>query len=515
MLKSLHLENFKAFGDRTVIPLAPITLIFGENSAGKSSILQALNLLKQTRESKDENVLLLPRSERGFVDLGSFQELLFDHDLERTLKLRLEFTMTEGISGIELHFGRHHLAEEIKLEQLVIFDSTLGKAHDPVLRFETVQENERERFEAYIQDEEQSLRYESFAQVKLQCTYVTEDPRFWVHFFERAKRIQEGGYSREKGALTALTDQLGDLPQEVRSQAEEAFNFYESDFDLETFVEWSRRQVQHRPIGLNGFLPERIGIQGIRSHSILSFLYILLFDDVAEEVAVRTSRRLDQVLESLFPMGPNRRPPARWYIYTGTSPRDVGYEGELLPDLLLRNEGLITEVNAWLKRLEIDYRLDVEPLASQLNDLFEVRLHDLRRTNKDVIVTLMDVGFGISQILPFIVQSLADHNRIISIEQPEVHIHPRLQADIGDLLANAITPPHNNQFLIETHSEHLVLRMQRLVREKKLCKDDISILYVTREEEGSRVQRLRLDEDGDFIDNWPKGFFPERLRELR
>jgi predicted ATPase len=85
MLRSMQLENFKAFGQRTVIPLAPITLIFGQNSSGKSSILQSLNLLKQTRESRDVEALLLPRTENGFADLGSFQEMLFDHELKRTL----------------------------------------------------------------------------------------------------------------------------------------------------------------------------------------------------------------------------------------------------------------------------------------------------------------------------------------------------------------------------------------------------------------------------------------------
>ena len=82
MLHSITLENFKAFGQSVKIPLAPITLIFGENSSGKSSILQSLNLLKQTRESREAGAVLLPRAEHGINDLGSFQELLFDHDPE-------------------------------------------------------------------------------------------------------------------------------------------------------------------------------------------------------------------------------------------------------------------------------------------------------------------------------------------------------------------------------------------------------------------------------------------------
>jgi len=88
VLRSIVLENFKAFGQRTVVPLAPITLLYGQNSAGKSSILQSLSLLKQSRENSDGQVVLLPRSDNG-IDLGSFQEMLFDHDLKRVLTIRI------------------------------------------------------------------------------------------------------------------------------------------------------------------------------------------------------------------------------------------------------------------------------------------------------------------------------------------------------------------------------------------------------------------------------------------
>src|SRR5262249_57324778 len=123
MLTAVELDNFKAFGQPTRIQLAPITLIFGQNSAGKSSILQSLNLLKQTRESRESGAPLLPRAEGGLADLGSFQELLFDHDLSRTLSIGLQVTTAAsryaphrvrdlfGISqlhsvGLSLHFTR-------------------------------------------------------------------------------------------------------------------------------------------------------------------------------------------------------------------------------------------------------------------------------------------------------------------------------------------------------------------------------------------------------------------------
>ena len=230
--------------------------------------------------------------------------------------------------------------------------------------------------------------------------------------------------------------------------------------------------------------------------------------------SVFAGRILEQSLGSLFPLGPFRKPPSRWYIFTGTTPQDVGYEGHLLPDLLFRQPDLLAHTNKWLDRLDIGYEIKIRSLGDAAKDLFEFRLHDKRRT-PPVEVGLSDVGFGISQILPLVVQSLAATDQVISVEQPEVHIHPRLQADLGDLLIEAIQEPRRNQFIIETHSEHLALRLQRRVREGKISPTDISVVYIGRGSNGATVQPLRLDSEGDFMDDFPGGFFPERLRELR
>ena len=142
MLLSLELENFKAFGSRVQIPFAPITLIFGENSAGKSTILQALNLLKQTRESRDTGALLLPRAENGIVDLGSFQEMLFDHNLERKLSIRIDILMDKREArrlspskreiAIEFTFERPSIEDEVLLNQIEIY---YGKPPKCIARF--------------------------------------------------------------------------------------------------------------------------------------------------------------------------------------------------------------------------------------------------------------------------------------------------------------------------------------------------------------------------------------------
>jgi len=281
-------------------------------------------------------------------------------------------------------------------------------------------------------------------------------------------------------------------------------SFLSSDFTLNDFIARNLAEEKQARYFAQGFIPIDYSESEMEYYPIVSAKIFLGIAGVC----------LERTIDALFPLGPVRNSPERWYIYCGVGKENVGSRGEYLTDLLFRDPELVKEANQWLKRLDIGYQVKVVPLGPRYKDLLEVILVDTRN-KKGVEVNLSDVGFGISQILPFIIQSLAGSEQIITIEQPEIHIHPRLQADLGDLIAHTIKAPYNNQFLIETHSEHLVLRIQRLIRKKKLKPEDVSVLFVSRGREGSNVQQLRLDEDGDFIDEWPGGFFPERLRELR
>lgn len=546
MLQSLQLENFKAFGQRTVVPLAPITILFGQNSSGKSSILQSLNLLKQTRENRDGEALLLPRAENGFSDLGGFQEMVFDHDLGRTMAVRLDVSRPAATRnawvpsfvrdirsfGLEFSFSRRRPEDEITLEGFKVCGEDLT-GH--VARFEkcAVPPNfQQQLLGPYRGQGRRSAG--SFRAAK--CTYISDDPAYWRPGFDRSIRarprfidmLERARHELHSGQVDeGVQELLFDEPEDSddRKNAIEAIeadlHFFSSDFSFHDFVQRLTAEQMGQIVMLDGFLPEAAGSTD-RRHAINSLVSRSVwrpgmrrdwaFD--AGGLSLFAARAIEESLKNLFPLGPFRRPPARWYVFTGTTPRDVGYEGHLLPDLLLRREELRHATNEWLTKLDIGYEVRIRHHGDRSSDLFELRLVDKRR-NKDVDVGLTDVGFGISQILPFIVQSLAASDQIITVEQPEVHIHPRLQADLGDLLVQAIKEPLRNQFIIETHSEHMALRLQRRVREKQLSPDDISIVYVSRGPNGAVVQPLKLDEEGDFTDDFPGGFFPERLRELR
>lgn len=124
-----------------------------------------------------------------------------------------------------------------------------------------------------------------------------------------------------------------------------------------------------------------------------------------------------------------------------------------------------------------------------------------------------DVGTGVSQLLPVVVLALDAQRSLVAIEQPELHLHPALQTELGDLFVESALR-RSNTLLIETHSEHLILRLLRRIRETTLRPDQVSVIYVENGEQGMKLSQLRIDESGEFIDRWPKGFFAERRREL-
>ena len=127
-----------------------------------------------------------------------------------------------------------------------------------------------------------------------------------------------------------------------------------------------------------------------------------------------------------------------------------------------------------------------------------------------------DVGVGISQVLPVIVTALDGKGRLLAIEQPELHLHPRFQAELADLFIQSAKGETAQTLILETHSEHLILRLQRRIREQAkgsatnlplITGDDVAIYHVTQQDGQTTANRIELDCNGDFIQPWPDDFF--------
>lgn len=208
----------------------------------------------------------------------------------------------------------------------------------------------------------------------------------------------------------------------------------------------------------------------------------------------------------IFYLAPLREFLKRFYEISGAVLEDVGFKGERSVEVIIKKKDIANNVCKWIKKLEI--AKDVKFKTMRKKTLAEVIL---THQTLGFDINLYDLGFGASQILPIIAEGFyAPKESIILIEQPEIHLHPKLQADMGDLLIEIAKL--EKKLVIETHSEHLLLRIQRRIAEGKLDIKDVAIYYFNLTSTGTKITKIRIDKTGR-IENWPKGFFEEDIKE--
>lgn len=224
----------------------------------------------------------------------------------------------------------------------------------------------------------------------------------------------------------------------------------------------------------------------------------------------------ERVLRDLAHLEPVRYPIRRDYKVTGESPASVGARGENLLGVLFRDENrppkqrrqLLSHLNKWLgEKFNFVQQIKLDPITKD-KSLYALTGFDCRT---GVSVNLSFVGFGISQVAPIIVQGFLSAPRAtLVIEQPEIHLHPAAQAELGDLFIELAN--EGKQVLVETHSEHLLLRLRNRIARGALSVSAVRTFYVHQTQAGSHVERLEMDPRGR-ITNWPKGFFEEDYEE--
>lgn len=253
---------------------------------------------------------------------------------------------------------------------------------------------------------------------------------------------------------------------------------------------------------LRGYQPEGGGEKTIEAKFSRPFsMYLSSLGYMFEE--------LRDVFRDLAYIGPLRDRPRRYYEISNDMPGSVGSHGEHMANLLRQKMPLIrSKLNNWVRQFEFGSELKLKNLSNdQLFSLFFVDAIDSRETN------ITDSGFGASQVLPLIVQALTAPKQSITIaEQPEIHLNPRLQYKLADLFVEMAN--NDRRVIVETHSEHLLLRLRRLIAIGEINPEDVSLYFVEKKDGISTIQNIPLQADGRIeSDSWPKGFFEDSLRE--
>jgi predicted ATPase len=233
---------------------------------------------------------------------------------------------------------------------------------------------------------------------------------------------------------------------------------------------------------------------------------------------------MEELFDDVYYLGPLRDYPRRQYTWAGAQPADMGRRGEKVVDAILasrerkkkisRGQGrkgftLEEYVAHWLKKLNLIHSFRVEPITPESN-LYRVKV---KKTRDSTEVLVTDVGFGVSQILPVLtICYYVPEGSIILLEQPEIHLHPTVQAGLADVFIDAIKN-RNVQIILESHSEHLLRRLQRRISEEDISYKDAALYFCEMQDGGSKIKHLELDLYGD-ITNWPEGFFGDEFGEM-
>jgi AAA ATPase domain/Protein of unknown function (DUF3696) len=428
----VRLRNFRCYLDSGDVTLRPLTIIVGPNNSGKSTLMDALLLLKQTLAEEPRSEPLITSG--GDVDMGGYFDILRGGSDAKNK------TFTVEVESAFEGFNRDRLIP------------SRGPGE------------------------------KSNGRLRLSVTFEFDKKR-------NAPSVHSVELSRDGKIVVGVT---------IRGGRERLYGV------------------------------ERAVARGLVAHvySFLPFIHGPL-----ERTPARTAKKLQSVtrvsnqiyvywanvFSGLHHIPPARGDVPRIGVVGQTTSRVKGGTGEELLRMLKSKEKvegsprtLEEEVDRWISgQMKILRKMELKRIDPTGNAL------SLLGTELDGFtgINVANMGQGISQLLPIGAHVLgAGYDDCVIVEQPEIHLHPALQAALGDLFVDKVVGGNAHQIIIETHSEHLLLRIRRRVAEGRIPASDVVVLYVDRQAGQSKVTQIDIDPKGE-LSHWPEGFFEEDFEE--
>jgi len=516
LIKAITIENFKAISKPVRIEFKPITLLFGANSSGKSSIIQALHYVREVLEFRRLDV---DKTTAGgdFIDLGGFDNFVHRHDTDQQVRFTLELH--------EIDYDKYWWDWDFSEE------GSFGAR----LRHEVQGDGEKWlKFSICMRNGEVCVDHMVLClNNKVIISKYQHDGQTEKYSYINSGRLSDGIDFRLFGQHRV--DQLRQNDTAFSdTDLERGYWYRVGGSDDENFIQ--KRVFESR----KNFIPEYAETSPFTSWDDNGDVEKYSFD-YAERGIIGT---IVDELRNLLYIGPLRTVPPRNYSPQKTFAPSRWADGMAAWDTAsFTTDDAILEINEWMNKLRTGYALKVKksisaehPSIIKLATAPELSLMERKALLENIPqerkvqliqvdgleVSLCDIGVGISQVFPVVVSLLDNKTKITIIEQPELHIHPRLQVELGDLCIKAIQK--DKSLIIETHSEHLLLRLLRRIREENagellegidgISPKQLSVNYFELEEGGLRIRPLRISKEGESLGAWPRGFFAERAKEL-
>lgn len=509
------LKNFRSFGeDGADFEIAPITVLTGCNSAGKSSLVKAMELL--SNQLIDEtwskaNDRLRPsfrfKTTSNELNLGGFRNVLNDRSKDGKMliayKIWSDYLQEEVVCKRVFRTKKNLLKEGFlsdftieKTDGTIIYNPSINIYRDTLLIAGEPIDIENPELEGGDYFDNIEKNYHNFV---LACSYVDLTEK--IKNFNDKKDIEIINKIEEfRSSLNLVKKQLGTISPSV--------------YDSKIIYEWNNRwDTIFKP------------------HSELERMY---YKDRTKEEMEKDDRQLfftlviNEIISPLF---------LQKLISIDSSTNEIrrvynfdnrGKLSKLLNMLIEKQQTPTYQsgpfVNYWLKEFKIGNSMEIVGMSEEEGAGVKVYINKNNSTR-----LLADEGYGITQLISILLQielsikMNRSYDRMndeyyfpdyyICIEEPEIHLHPDYQSKLAAMFVEAYQK-YNIHFIIETHSEYLIRKLQVMVadKENKLSSNDISLNYVEKDENGvSHNRQIKINDDGSLLGQFGSGFFDEAL----
>lgn len=518
------------------------TLLFGANSAGKSSVLQALHYVREILERQNINA---DRTLQGgeAIDLGGFLTLVHGRDPQKQIEIAIEMEL--GASAIPdlvpdafedwqtsdedvwwMYQTLQHIRSAVKTVTIRLRVGWNAQREQPVVQGYEIDANG-----------EWCLKIAASADGRdAQMRINHANPIFMVDGPEGDQLLSLLNDFVNPEDL-GQQDGGGSEPKEIKNSPGKV-SVLSSVFDMvkEAGMERPGDGLRAWLTGFRGALPQldqllyipAPGARGAQNvYMVREFTAFLSWLTVGPALLLR-----DQLRQMRY-IGPLRRIPPRGFEVSLTKSDSAWSDGMAgWETLITGSQDLVERVSDWMQsrdKLGTGYAIarkayqEFDPTHPVPLPVGPIRKRAQLVDGTGLALHPQDVGVGISQVLPVVVAAQDGSASVVCIEQPELHIHPAVQVGLGDLFIDGALN-QGLSFLIETHSEHLILRLLRRIREvaevtgkvidRPLSPALIGIYCLSKRNGAVNIDEIPVTEEGDFAKPWPQGFFDERGAEL-
>ena len=530
-MKSIRIKNLRSLQDTGEMEIKPINILVGLNSSGKSTFLRFFPLMKQSLRRKVNGPILWSGEDDDYVDFGSFDEAVNNNAKEKKISFKFSLKVNNIVEEYSYKFTGKNKRDYDKSSDVDI-EISLSKCKNNFFDYisKLVINILGHKFSAKI-DENGKIESAKINNKNYPIEYKENDRQIWSRW-DITDDFSSPFYVK-----------LDILEKSVSEYINDGVSIDES-YDVEAIsLEYIMMQYLFlkKIVGLDVDIPDRISL-GCTKQSVIDFIKkyekkkhpelesneILMMHEI-HKIYIIISDYLSIYFRNIYYIAPLRATAERYYRLRNTAVDEVDCRGKNLAIFLNSlNEDLFKEFQRWTN---VNFGFKVVKTSVEGHVSLKIL-----KDNSKISINLSDTGFGYSQILPIITQlwyitmkkkelfisnvglrGIRSFNNIlipitITIEQPELHLHPSLQAKLVDVIVKVLKSTNKKEkeinFVIETHSETIINRLGNLIYKEKIKNEEVAI-FIFDKDSGSKdtsIKSSKFDKEG-YLEDWPIGFF--------